>query len=68
MGSEGDEVLSLNDSTEKGSFSGFSSLSDSDKEPTASTSVPKRRIRSAVKKVTEKVSKAKKRVFQIRKM
>ena len=59
MGSEGDEVLSLNDSTEKGSFSGFSSLSDSDKEPTASTSVPKRRIRSAVKKVTEKVSKAK---------
>ena len=40
MNSEGEEVISLHDYVEEGSFSGFSPLSDSDKEPTASTSVP----------------------------
>lgn len=60
MSSEGDEVISLNDEAEEGSFSGFSPLSDSDKEPTASTSVPRRRIKSSVKKVSDKMPKAKK--------
>ena len=58
MGSEGDEVLTLNDEAEDlGSFSGFSSLLDSDKELTASTSVHKNRNRSSGKKGTEKMSK-----------
>lgn len=59
MSSEGDEVLSINDDAEEGSFSGFSPLSDSDKEPTASTSVPKRTMRSSVKKVSSKRPKEK---------
>ena len=41
MSSEGDEVLSLNEQAEEGSFSGFSSVSDSDKELMACTNVPK---------------------------
>ena len=53
MSSESDDVLSLDEGAEEGSFSGFSSLSDSDKEPVASTA-PKRKIRSAVKKAKEK--------------
>ena len=58
MSSESDDVLSLDEGAEEGSFSGFSSLSDSDKEPVASTA-PKRKIRSAVKKAKEKGGKSK---------
>ena len=56
MGSEGDEVLFLN-GAEEGSFSGFSSVSDLDKEPTASTVVHKNKNGSSGKKGTEKMSK-----------
>ena len=49
MSTESDDVLSLDEGAEEGSFSGFSSLSDFDKERVASTA-PKRKIRSAVKK------------------
>lgn len=59
MSFEGDKVISLNNEEEEGSSSSFSPLSDSDKEPTASTSVPTRRIKSLVKKVTDKMPKAK---------
>ena len=57
MDSEGDEVLSLNDDAEEGSFSGFSSVSDSKQELTASTSVQKIELGLLVKKVQRKCQK-----------
>ena len=55
MSSESDDVLSLDEGAEEGSFSSFSSLSDSHKVPVASTA-PKIKIRSAVKKAKKKTT------------
>ena len=70
MSSESDNVLSLDEGAEAGSFSSFSSLSDSHKVPVASTA-PKIKIRSAVKKAkkrTKVVSQKAKKNLQKRKL